>query len=200
MVPIGLLRHGEVEGGSCFRGSTDDPLTHIGLEQMKQAIQGGYHWDQVITSPLQRCTAFAKEYALQHGLSLHTEKRFAEIHFGAWEGRSAADIMATEGDALEKFWENPVQYTPPKAEPLMDFASRVLDAWQDLFRRWGQQRVLLVTHGGVIRILLCHIHQYPIAKLLEFEVKHGGLFIISTSIKQPTPFSKPIEQFKIEST
>ena len=189
MIRTGLLRHGDVKGGRCFRGTTDDPLTDIGLDQMKQAVNGDYCWDHVVTSPLKRCAVFANEYAAQHNLSLSIEERFAEIHFGAWEGRSSAEIMITQGYALKRFWENPLEYTPPEAESVMDFASRVLEAWQDLIIKYAKQRVLLVTHGGVIRVLLCHIRQHPIGRLMEIDVEYGALFIVPT-----TPVSGPVKQ------
>ena len=186
MIQTGLLRHGEVKGGRCFRGTTDDPLTGIGLDQMRQAVSGDCYWDHVVTSPLQRCAVFANEYAGLHSLSLSTEERFFEIHFGAWEGRSSVELMATQPRALKRFWENPLQYTPPEAEPVMDFATRVLEAWHDLIIRYAKQRVLIVTHGGVIRVLLCHTRQHPIAKLMEIEVDYGALFIIPTiSVSEP---------------
>ena len=53
---IDLLRHGEPEGGRAYRGhSIDDPLSETGWQQMWAAV--GYHkpWEQIVSSPLQRC-------------------------------------------------------------------------------------------------------------------------------------------------
>jgi alpha-ribazole phosphatase len=76
---IGLLRHGEVEGGNCFRGSTDDPLTALGLDQMQHAITEDQTWDRVITSPLQRCSRFAETVAQQRSIPFDIDPRLAEI-------------------------------------------------------------------------------------------------------------------------
>ncbi len=51
---IDFLRHGEVAGGSYYRGSTNDPLTPKGWQQMNQAI-ANRQWDHIISSPLNRC-------------------------------------------------------------------------------------------------------------------------------------------------
>lgn len=48
---VDLLRHGEVQGGSCFRGRTDDPLTAPGWQQMQQA-SASHDWDIIICLPL----------------------------------------------------------------------------------------------------------------------------------------------------
>ncbi|ALP52886.1 alpha-ribazole phosphatase [Candidatus Tenderia electrophaga] len=172
---IDLLRHGEVQGGSAFRGSTDDPLTDIGLQQMWRATGTKRGWDRVITSPLQRCAGFAEEFAWQRSLPLVVDERLQEMHFGAWEGLPAADIMAHTPDALARFWNDPEQHSAPGGEPLALFRARVLEAWGDITRQYAGERLLLVTHGGVIRVLLSHVQNRPLGKLLEIEVRHGAL-------------------------
>lgn len=171
---IGLLRHGEVEGGSRFRGHTDDALTSVGLQQMRAATAGG-HWDRVISSPLARCAAFANVFARQHSMPLTFDARLKEIHFGAWEGRTAAELMQTDADALARFWAHPFDDPPPGGEPPTQFQARVLDAWKDIVAGHTGQRVLVVTHGGVIRMLLCQVTGVPAARLQEFMVGHGQL-------------------------
>ncbi|MCB1753972.1 MAG: alpha-ribazole phosphatase [Gammaproteobacteria bacterium] len=173
---VGLLRHGEVEGGNRFRGSTDDPLSRTGLSQM-QAATAATHWDRVISSPLQRCTEFADLYARQNTLLYSLEPRLQEIHFGSWENRSAAELMEETPEALTRFWHDPLTYTPPGGESLSHFQARVLEAWHEILTAHAQQDVLIVTHGGVIRTLLCHILKRPLASLLELRVEHGSLHL-----------------------
>jgi alpha-ribazole phosphatase len=176
MMQIGLLRHGEVEGGNCFRGHTDDPLTTTGLNQMHVATRDNQHWDRIISSPLARCAAFAGEYAERHSIPQTFDARLMEMNFGTGEGRCAAELMETDTDALSLFWENPLDNTPPDGEPLALFQARVLDAWHDIVTAHAGRRILVVTHGGVIRVLLCHVLDQPLAQLQSFEVKHGGLY------------------------
>ena len=173
---VGLLRHGEVEGGSRFRGHTDDPLTATGLAQMHAAIADSGNWDHVVSSPLVRCAAFAKEYARRYSTPLSFDARLMEMHFGDWEGRTAAELMQSDAGDLTRFWENPINNRPPSGEPLAQFQARVLDAWKDIVAGYARQRVLVVTHGGVIRMLLCHVLKQPLARLQAFEVRHGGLY------------------------
>ncbi len=177
---IDLLRHGETVGGSRFRGSIDDALTEKGWSQMNAAItrETTNHtqiWDRIISSPLQRCADFAHKLGQQQSLPVSLDTRFQEMHFGDWEGRTASELMATDENALTQFWNDPVQNTPPGAEPLLTFNQRVLSAWADLLRNYRNERILLVTHGGVMRVLLCHVQQRPIKQLLDIEVKHAAL-------------------------
>ncbi len=187
MTLVGLLRHGDVAGNPCFRGITDDPLTQGGWQQMRRATDHNHHWNRVISSPLRRCQQFANEYGMQQGLSVIVEERFAEIDFGDWEGRTPAEIMATQSGALKRFWTNPLHYTPPNAEPLIEFSTRVMDAWHNLMYQWRNDRLLVVTHGGVIRVVLCHLKYKSIDKLLDIEVRHGDLFLVQIAEDSTTP-------------
>ncbi len=131
MIQVGLLRHGEVQGGNCFRGSTDDPLTEPGLDQMRAATRGSpagtQSWNQVISSPLTRCASFAREFAEQHALPLTYDHRLKEMHFGDWEGRTAAELFDEDAKALTQFWADPFTQPPPGGEHFEHFQSRVLE-------------------------------------------------------------------------
>jgi len=172
---IDLLRHGETRAGSVYLGRTDAPLSEHGFRQMAEALLNAPRYHAVLSSPLARCAVFAQDYAQRHGLPLHYDARFQEIDFGTWDGRSAAEIAAADVGALENFWRDPVVFTPPQAEPLLSFQARVLTAWQELPARYPDQRVLLVTHGGVMRIILCHLQQRPLTELLSLTVPHAAL-------------------------
>jgi len=176
---IDLLRHGETRAGSVYLGRTDAPLSEHGYRQMAEALTDAPHYDAVLSSPLARCAAFAQDYAQLHGLPLHHDARFQEMDFGAWDGRSAAEIAAADAGALENFWRDPVVFTPPQAEPLPSFQARVLAAWRELPARYPGQHVLLVTHGGVMRIILCHLQQRPLNELLSLAVPHAALHRIA---------------------
>lgn len=175
---VGLLRHGEVEGGSRFRGHTDDPLTPAGLAQMYAALADNSHWDRIISSPLARCAEFAGRYTAQHGLPLTFDGRLKEMNFGAWEGRTAAELMARDRDALTRFWSDPEKNPPPGGERLVQFQARVLAAWNDIVTDQTGQKILVVTHGGVIRVLLSHALQRPLGDLLELNVGPASLHCI----------------------
>ena len=172
---IDLLRHGETLAGSVYLGRTDATLSEHGIRQMAEALPDVPHYRAVLSSPLARCAAFAQDYAQRHGLPLHFDARLQEMDFGAWDGLSAAEIAAADSGALENFWRDPVACPPPQAEPLLLFQSRVLAAWHELPARYPGQHVLLVTHGGVMRIILCHLQQRPLTELLSLSVPHAAL-------------------------
>lgn len=157
-----LIRHGEPAGGPMFRGSQDDPLSGTGWQQVNTAITEDDHWDLVVTSPLLRCQAFAQHLAQQRQLPVYEEPRLREISFGDWEGRTSADIMAATPDALTRFWSDPVTHPPPGGEAITAFSERVTSAWQHWQNEAAGKQVLVVCHGGVIRMILAQVMGIPL--------------------------------------
>ena len=173
---LDLLRHGETELGGGLRGSLDDALTVNGWEQMRTAVVAQGPWDRLVSSPLQRCARFAEELGAQLKLPVSLEKDLQELHFGAWEGHSAAALMETDAEGLGLFWADPYSFTPPEGEPVSAFSDRVLGAVARLHQAYAGERVLLISHGGVMRLLLARARGLPREQLLNVEVAHGGLF------------------------
>ena len=173
---LDLLRHGETELGGGLRGSLDDALTANGWAQMRAAVVGQGPWDRLVSSPLQRCALFAQELGARLDLPVSLEPALQELHFGAWEGQSAAALMETDAEGLGLFWADPYGFTPPQGEPVMQFSERVLGAIAQLHQAYAGQRVLLISHGGVMRLLLAKARGLPREQLLNVEVGHGALF------------------------
>ncbi|EON92296.1 phosphoglycerate mutase [Marinobacter lipolyticus SM19] len=159
---IDLIRHGEPAGGPMFRGSQDDPLSDLGWQQMRSAISDTEEWDLVVTSPLLRCHRFAEQLATNRQLPLERDERLREISFGAWEGMTADAIQADAPEALNRFWSDPVAYPPPGGETMDEFHARVRDSWHHWCREAAGQRVLVVCHGGVIRMILAEVMGIPL--------------------------------------
>lgn len=176
---LDLLRHGETELGGGLRGSLDDALTDTGWAQMRAAVLERGPWDRLVSSPLQRCSRFAEELGTQLGLPVQLDKDLQELHFGTWEGQSAATLMETDAEALGLFWADPYSFTPPEGERVEDFSTRVLAAVGRLQASYAGQRILLISHGGVMRLLLAQARGLPREQLLNVEVGHGALFSLA---------------------
>lgn len=172
---VDLIRHGEPVGGARFRGHTDDPLSELGWAQMRAAIQGEYQWQVVVSSPLLRCVEFAAELAASSGAPLETEVRFKEIGFGEWEGRTPEELMRVAPDCLDQLWRDPAGFTPPGGEGLEAFAARVTASWNDTLARHAGKKILLVAHGGVNRVILCHALQIPLQNMFRLDVPFAAL-------------------------
>ncbi|MEN6585412.1 MAG: alpha-ribazole phosphatase family protein [Sulfuricella sp.] len=172
---IDLLRHGEPEGGVRFRGHIDDPLSATGWAQMHAAAATAGGWEVIVTSPLRRCADFSAELASRLGVPLESEPHLREIGFGAWEGLTAEQVAARDPEALARFWRDPAQHTPPGGEPLADFEARVAAGWNDLLQRHAGKRILLVCHGGVIRLIIARVLAMPRSHLFRLNVPFASV-------------------------
>jgi len=177
---IDLLRHGEPVGGSRYRGGVDDPLSEKGWEQMWNAIEPEPPWQQIVSSPLLRCSAFAESLAASLDLPVGLEPRFAEVGFGVWEGRTRAELDRENPGQVERFYRDPVNQRPPGAEPLEEFTGRVQAGFNDLLERCAGQSVLVVGHAGVIRAILAYALDIPFASMYRISVPNAGISRLST--------------------
>ncbi len=168
---IDFLRHGEVAGGPCLRGVTDDPLTEKGWQQMHSQCAGG-QWSRCISSPLRRCAEFAAALSQERHFELELDPNWREISFGDWDGLPASQI---DPKALERYYANPDAYTPPNAEAYAAFADRIGVAWERLLRHHAGQSLLVITHAGVIRHLFAHLLAISVPRSLHIEVPHACL-------------------------
>ncbi len=170
---IDLIRHGEPEGGHRFRGVTDHPLSEMGWRQMQAAIGEGDGWQTVLTSPLRRCAEFAESLGQHLGIPVERIPALREMAFGAWEGRTASDILARGPGDLMRFWQDPEKAGVPNGEPLPAFRERVVGIWEEVIAHHRGRHLLIVVHGGVVRILLTHLLGLPLANLFRLEVAYA---------------------------
>jgi len=172
---IDLLRHGEPVGGRRYRGQIDDPLSDKGWAQMRAAVGDRCDWDIIYTSPLRRCAEFAAELAARHRLPLTSDPRLREIGFGSWEGRTADEIRNQDAQRIERFWRDPVANRPEGAETIADFQARVSEAWRQLLATHPGQRILLVGHAGITRMILSLVLGSPPQHMFRIQVENAGL-------------------------
>ncbi|MCB1774138.1 MAG: histidine phosphatase family protein [Gammaproteobacteria bacterium] len=159
---LDYLRHGLPVGGTRFRGhGVDDPLSDTGWQQMQTTCAALSGWQQVISSPMRRCRAFAEAIAEERGLPLTVVDDLREVGFGAWEGIDRAELKTSRTSEYEAFYRDPVNNRPAGAEPLSDFGARIAAVFDELVSDYAGQHLLVVAHAGVIRATLGHVTQSP---------------------------------------
>ncbi|AWA48017.1 MULTISPECIES: histidine phosphatase family protein [Acinetobacter] len=182
---LDLLRHGETTLSHTLRGHTDDELTENGWLQMQSTIQqyvaGGTNWDVIFSSPLQRCHAFAINLAERLEIPLQLNMHIKEMYFGDWEGISTQSIYENEPELLANFWQFPIKYHAPNGESLEQFLQRVEVGFDEIhtqmkIHQWN--RALVVTHGGVIKLLTCLARHKHLNDLLKMSAELGQLYSV----------------------
>jgi probable phosphoglycerate mutase len=149
LTTFALVRHGQTDWNAERRlqGATDIPLNDVGREQAREAVAtlANYQWDAIVSSPLSRAAETADLIA--EGLGLTVARRVPELierSFGPAEGLQA-------GPELEAL-RIPGGFRGGESDD--DAASRGMEALEDLAQEFAGQRVLVVTHGTLIRLTL----------------------------------------------
>lgn len=163
-----LLRHGKVDGLPALYGHTDinvtDEINNKIVSELNQlqVNLGNNNITQIVSSPLQRCYKVAEKFAQLNALPIEKNNDFKEMNFGQLDGISFDEIKGYENAeqiwrTLENFWQNPSQSALPEGELLMSFYQRVELALNNLLKNHQGKNILLVCHGGVIRMILSHL-------------------------------------------
>jgi|TARA_B100001105_G_scaffold249172_1_gene235775 alpha-ribazole phosphatase/probable phosphoglycerate mutase len=168
---VDLLRHGEPIGGRLFRGLQDDHLTDNGWSQMESSTTGK-SWNFIASSPLMRCSAFAKHVATKNKTPYRIYDGLVEFDWGDWQGKSADNIGI---DNVNEFKRDPISNGPRNSENLYKFNNRVLSTFSQIIEQCSQHHsILIVSHAGVIRSIKSHILNLPAEKMFNIKVGSGS--------------------------
>ncbi|MEW2381864.1 bifunctional RNase H/acid phosphatase [Micromonospora sp. NPDC047707] len=155
-----LVRHGETEYTEQRRysGRGDVPLSARGRAQVKATATRvaalAPSVAAVVSSPLSRCTHTAEAIAAAlGGLPVRLDDDLIECDFGAWEGRTFAEVRegwAGEMDA----WLASTKVAPPDGESFAEVAARSRRAVDGLRQAYRGETVVVVSHVSPIKLIL----------------------------------------------
>lgn len=171
---VHLLRHGEVEELTrrVVRGQMDVELSTQGSahgrELARWFAQTEPRPDRVITSDLARCRVLADELGALVGRVARVDRRLREQSMGAWEGRTWEDITRAQPQAVTAYWDDYHRARPTGGESVADVDERVAQWWKQTLQEAAGERIVVVTHIGVIRVLLSRFLELPISQSLRF--------------------------------
>ena len=162
-----LARHGETEWNekSLIQGAQDIPLNKRGISQAHRlaARLADEKLAGIYASNLQRAVKTAEIIADKHNLSVKQESDLQEINFGIWEGKSFAEIEEAAPDWIEKWKSRRDINAPPQGENLTQLRDRAAVALEEILEKHQGGKVLVVSHGGLIRALVSHYLGMPLA-------------------------------------
>ena len=171
---IHLIRHTtpDIEPGICY-GQTDlDVVDSFNAE--KDTVLSKLHkqYDAVYTSPLQRCSKLAEYVNSKERL---TDKRIMEYNFGDWECLPWSELTS---DKARHWMDNFVEQPAPNGESMLTMQARVMPFFDELFSK-DYERVAVVTHSGVQRLLHAHILETPLTHLFRLQLEFGAVLEIT---------------------
>ncbi|HEY5437977.1 MAG TPA: histidine phosphatase family protein [Acidimicrobiales bacterium] len=181
--PLILIRHGEStwnESGTVQGQADGATLTENGRLQVRKTAESfrGAAFDEIISSDLQRAVETAQIIADVVGLTVTTTSALRERSFGVFEGRPLADL----GPELSGILDGKVVDTsahPEGGESLDAFYHRVRSYMEILRGREDRPRMILVTHGGTIRVIRAYGAGTVMQDSLWYPVMNASLWTVT---------------------
>lgn len=167
-----LLRHGDTGLHGRYIGSSDVPLTDLGKEQSRDTgrLLLKNRITKILCSPMLRCRQTLEQ--LDTSAEYQYNKLLKEIDFGSWEGKSFAEIVQSDQELVDSWVTDPSNFSFPGGESHAAFRKRVSRIKSEL-EKIADDNILVITHGGIIRNLLCLLLHLDFDKYLVFDVKPG---------------------------
>jgi len=180
MTSLILIRHGETDWNlqGRFQGQIDVPLNATGLAQAQRLAQrlAEEPVDVMLCSDLLRTQQTAAPLAARLGLTPQLQPLWREQHFGVLEGLDVPAIRAQYPDLWAQWTRHESGFAlPGGAESNQAFHARVMQALQDLLARHAGQRVVVVTHGGVLDMLWRTVRQLPLDGPRTCDIPNTGI-------------------------
>lgn len=180
MRDIYIIRHGHVPSSRPWRftGQDDSPLTDEGREQMRewQDALAGKPLAGVVGSDLARCRESA---AILLGNGRDSEPvvdvGFREIHLGAWEGLTVAEVEERFPGAYRERGLDMGGYVPEGGESFVMLQARALAALKNAVATFAGREgpIFIITHLGVCRVLVAHVLQIPLPAIFYLEQRYA---------------------------
>lgn len=148
------MRHGETDTNRnhIWQGSQDIPLNEMGREQAREAssIIDEIRPEVVVTSNLSRAIETG-EIASQHSRNARfiIDPDLRERNCGTLEGLTSSEIKEKFG-VFMNMTSRDIDGLPG-VEPYQAFTERIHSALQKTYSKYEGKRVLVVSHGGVLR-------------------------------------------------
>jgi len=190
-----LIRHGETVGAEIrrYKGSIDVPLSENGIRQMEELSRYLFNMvtnnsspeagksnslSAVYSSGLSRARVSAQIIAAPYSISPLAVDSLRERNFGVWEGMSFDEISERYPKEFDAWAGDPLRFSPMEGESTLEMRDRVIEALDMIISRHIGESIAIVAHGGVNRIILCHLLGSPLENIFRIEQDYAAFNIV----------------------
>jgi len=184
-----FVRHGQTSWNQegKYQGHSDISLNERGIKQGNLVAKrlANEKISAIYSSDLLRAQQTAEAIAEYHGLSVITKPEFREINFGIWEGLTYQEIMEDWSEILTAMYSKPGEIGPPQGESFQVVKQRVTRSLQECIAEHQEQTIVLVSHGGTMRVLLCAALGIGLDKMWSMRQDSSAINIIEYIDNRP---------------
>ncbi|HEF0062693.1 MULTISPECIES: adenosylcobalamin/alpha-ribazole phosphatase [Citrobacter] len=172
-----LVRHGETEANvaGLYSGHAPTPLTERGIAQA-QSLSGLLHnvpFDNVLCSELERARHTTQLILGDREIPVRIMPELNEMFFGDWEMRHHRDLAREDAENYAIWCNDWQNATPTNGEGFQAFSQRVERFIAQLADYKDSQNLLVVSHQGVLSVLVARLLSMPAAAMWHFRIEQG---------------------------
>ncbi len=175
-----LIRHGETEWNSQQRmqGHSNSDLSEVGRGQIQALgeLMKNVSFDHIYSSDSLRARQTAEAITQYSGHTLQFDQRIREKNLGVFEGLTSTEAKERHPEIYRLFKTAGANYVIYEGESTQQLLERALEFIEEIRLRHPQERVVMVTHGGVVRVLMKHALGLSIDAPTRFIIKNTGIF------------------------
>jgi alpha-ribazole phosphatase len=192
MSEIIFIRHAETDMAGTFCGHSNPSLNLRGRNQLAELINSlnSESIDEVYASDLLRAQETGRAIAEVWAVECHLRPALREINFGQWEGLTWKEIEQGHSAYARRWVAHYPNLPAPDGESIDEFEKRVLVEVKSLTTRAKKRGIAVVTHGGVLRIVMSRLCGYSEEKAWEQTRSYCSIVRYEIPV---SPFMRPIE-------
>ncbi len=175
-----LIRHGETEWNSQQRmqGHSNSDLSSVGQAQIQALGQWmkNVPFDHIYSSDSLRAKQTAEAITQFSGHELKIDLRLREKNLGVFEGLTSEEARERHPEVFRLFKTAGSKYVIDEGESTQQLQDRALEIVDEIRIKHLEERVLLVTHGGFIRVVMKHSLGLSLETPTRFLIRNTGVF------------------------
>jgi len=175
-----LIRHGETEWNSQKRmqGHSNSDLSSVGQAQIQALGQWmkNVPFDHIYSSDSLRAKQTAEAITQFSGHELQFDQRLREKNLGVFEGLTSEEARERHPEVFRLFKTAGSKYVIDEGESTQQLQDRALEIVNEIRIKHPEERVLLVTHGGFIRVVMKHSLGLSLETPTRFLIRNTGVF------------------------
>ncbi|EGT0647728.1 MULTISPECIES: adenosylcobalamin/alpha-ribazole phosphatase [Citrobacter] len=172
-----LVRHGETEANvaGLYSGHAPTPLTERGIAQAQTlgTLLRNVPVDNVLCSELERARHTTQLILAEREVPVRNMPELNEMFFGDWEMRHHRDLAREDAENYAVWCNDWQNATPTNGEGFQAFSRRVERFIAQLADYKACQNLLVVSHQGVLSVLIARLLSMPAAAMWHFRVEQG---------------------------
>jgi alpha-ribazole phosphatase len=165
-----------------FDGSTDADMSPAGVRQIERVRDrlSGRRIDAACSSDLRRAVTSAQIITAGRNIEYNQFPELREMDYGDIEGMTFGEIHHTFPDVARSIESRDCSVSFPRGECFTDFEKR-LRAFASVLEKYApEQTVLIVAHGGALRMLLCVLLEAGLEFWWKINIDNASLSIVDT--------------------